>query len=187
MTYDVATGTIQYRTKKQKGREVIQTFSARDWLARLSAHIPDKWEQMVHYYGWYSNRVRGERKKAQQSATASVPVPPPQTVSEADSDFKKETGSPAASAARRHWARLINRIALTGVRERVYEVDPLVCPQCSGKMRIISFIEDAAVIERILRHLGLWPAPARAPRAPPTAASQITLDYRVADEPVSYD
>jgi hypothetical protein len=54
-------------------------------------------------------------------------------------------------------------------------------------MRIISFIEQAAVIERILRHLGLWPVAARTPRAPPAAPAEITLDYRVADEPAAYD
>ncbi len=46
----------------------------------------------------------------------------------------------------------------------MYEVHPLVCPNCSGRMRIISFIEDTAVIERILRHLGLWHVTARAQR-----------------------
>ena len=58
------------------------------------------------------------------------------------------------SAAKRAWARLI---------KQVYEVDPLVCPRCSGPMRIIAFIEQRAVIEKILTHLGLWPASAHSP------------------------
>ena len=43
------------------------------------------------------------------------------------------------------WAMLIKRVC---------EVDPLECPQCSGVMRIIGFIErcQTDVIERILRH-----------------------------------
>jgi hypothetical protein len=53
-------------------------------------------------------------------------------------------------------------------------------------MRIISFIEDPAVIERILRHMGLWQVPSRK-RAPPSASCELTLDYSVADEPASYD
>ena len=61
------------------------------------------------------------------------------------------------------WATLI---------KRVYEVDPLECPDCGGTMKIISFIErcQADVIERILRHCGLWEGPIRTnagPRAPP--------------------
>jgi len=55
-----------------------------------------------------------------------------------------------------------------------YEVDPLVCPRCTGPTRIIAFIEPACAdtadrhpdaIEQILTHLGLWPAPAHSPPA----------------------
>jgi hypothetical protein len=35
-----------------------------------------------------------------------------------------------------------------------YEVDPLACPKCQGKMSIISFIENEEVIRKILEHLG---------------------------------
>jgi hypothetical protein len=56
--------------------------------------------------------------------------------------------------------------------KRVYEVDPLECPACGGKMKIISFIErgQSDVIERILRHCELWEGPIRtlaSARAPP--------------------
>ena len=65
------------------------------------------------------------------------------------------------------WARLIKRI---------YEVDPLECPECGGAMKIIRFIErrQIDVIKRILRHFGLWLGSIRthaSPRAPPNAAS----------------
>ncbi|MCP3906755.1 MAG: hypothetical protein GY712_01915, partial [Oceanicoccus sp.] len=32
------------------------------WLEMLLAHIPDKGEHTVRYYGYYSNRKRGERR-----------------------------------------------------------------------------------------------------------------------------
>ncbi|MCK9365533.1 MAG: FAD-dependent oxidoreductase [Syntrophales bacterium] len=51
-------------------------------------------------------------------------------------------------------ARLIMNIKLRF--QKIYEVDPLVCPKCQGAMRIISFIEDPSVIRAILEHLGLW-------------------------------
>ena len=60
------------------------------------------------------------------------------------------------------WAMLI---------KRVYELDPLACPQCGGEMIVVAFIEppQADVIEKILRHCGLWnESSARAP--PPVAA-----------------
>ena len=33
--------------------------------------------------------------------------------------------------------------------------DPLICPACGGSMRIIAFIQEKGLIERILKHLGL--------------------------------
>jgi hypothetical protein len=38
--------------------------------------------------------------------------------------------------------------------QKVYEVDPLICPKCQGEMRVISVIEDQAIIKKILQHLG---------------------------------
>lgn len=38
---------------------------------------------------------------------------------------------------------------------KVYEVDSLLCPPRGGRMRIISFIEDPKVIDRIIRYLKL--------------------------------
>jgi len=39
--------------------------------------------------------------------------------------------------------------------QKIYEVDPLSCPKCQGRMKIISFIDDEEVIEKILRYLDL--------------------------------
>ena len=69
--------------------------------------------------------------------------------------------APSAKQARKRWAALI---------KQVYEVDPLSCPKCGKEMKIISFIEpdQTAVIEKILRHCGLWEeAPARDPPSVP--------------------
>jgi hypothetical protein len=57
--------------------------------------------------------------------------------------------------------------------QRVYQVDPLICPHCGGAMKIVAFIEahQVDVLERILRHCGLWkPPPPRPPPRPPPAA-----------------
>jgi len=49
--------------------------------------------------------------------------------------------SPGAPPAARCWALLLVRI---------YECLPLLCPRCSQPMRIVAFIHDPPVIERIL-------------------------------------
>ncbi len=53
------------------------------------------------------------------------------------------------------WAALIARI---------YEVFPLICPNCGGQMRIIAFITFSADIQKILEHIGVKP---EAPRITP--------------------
>jgi hypothetical protein len=59
------------------------------------------------------------------------------------------------------------------VLARTFGFDVLACPRCGGRLRLIALIKEAAVIDRILRHLGLpteTPAP-RPARAPPRLAS----------------
>jgi len=43
--------------------------------------------------------------------------------------------------------------------------DPMVCPQCGGTMKIIAFLTDYAVVDRIIGHLKLSFV---ADRPPPT-------------------
>ena len=55
---------------------------------------------------------------------------------------------------------------------RTFGFDVLACPRCGGRLRFIALIEEAAVVGRILRHLGVpteIPAP-RPARAPPLSA-----------------
>jgi len=71
------------------------------------------------------------------------------------------------------WAALI---------KAVFEVDPLRCPNCGGTMKVVSFIEDDSVIERILKHCGKWKeAPPRPPPVrtigPPALVAEPPLDY----------
>ena len=44
--------------------------------------------------------------------------------------------------------------------QRAYHLDVLVCPRCSGPMRMVAVITDERVAGKILRHLGL---PTRSP------------------------
>jgi hypothetical protein len=65
---------------------------------------------------------------------------------------------------RRGWAEMIRK---------VFEVDPLLCPQCGGQMRMISVITDYAVVDRIINHLKLTFVAERPP--PPHLVSQEFL------------
>jgi len=65
---------------------------------------------------------------------------------------------------RRGWAEMIRK---------VYEVNPLRCPKCQGEMRIIAFLSDCVVVDRIITHLKLTFAADKPP--PPRIAFQELL------------
>jgi hypothetical protein len=129
-----------------------------DFLAEVTQHIPDKGEHQIRYYGWYSNKKRGQHLKKR---VKSVPV---QGDTEPDTPYRRK--------CRMTWAALI---------QAVFEVDPLKCPTCGGNMKIVSFIEEEAVIEKILRHSKLWKDDTARP--PPTSqivestVSEPVYDY----------
>ncbi len=58
---------------ESKDGKTSKTFDALDWLAQLVTHIPNRGEQMVRYYGYYSNKSRGLRKKS--GTDDEVPAP----------------------------------------------------------------------------------------------------------------
>lgn len=98
------------------------------------------------------------RRKQAELAEDAPPV--------SEAEIIAETEERAPLKVRRAWAYLVNK---------VYEVDPLVCPKCGGQMKVISHIEDSDIIFRILNHLGLLEEePADSPeRAPPVCADAM--------------
>jgi hypothetical protein len=77
-----------------------------------------------------------------------------------DDDFRR--------FCRRTWARLIRK---------VYLADPLTCPKCGGRLRILSFIDDPSVIDKILRHLKLWNPPEHPPPPRPSTTLEADPEY----------
>ena len=100
-----------------------------EFIARVTSYIPDKGQVMVRYYGLYANAHRGKVRKA-----SCVPVL---------LGMIEEEPRPVPSKG---WAEMIRK---------VYEVDPLVCPRCGGRMKVVAFLTEYAVVDRIIRHLEL--------------------------------
>jgi hypothetical protein len=133
-------GTIIYRSEmNEKIHRNFEIFSPCDFIAAITQHIPDKSFQMVRYYGWYSNKARGQRDKRKADAGQPDAGKAIQVIDVSD---HKPRRIPSPK-----WRELI---------KKVWEADPLICPRCSKVMRVVSLIDQPAVIERILRHLGLW-------------------------------
>jgi len=164
LRYRPHTGQVIYYGRQRGPRgeaSPARIFSALDFLAGLCLHVPDSGQQLVRYYGAFSNARRVSAR-----APASAPPAGAQALPQADTDSADEF----ARARRRSWARLI---------KKVYEASPLVCPRCSGPMKILSLIGDAPAIEKILRHLKLWDRPERPP--PPPADQQVHYSEEFVD------
>jgi len=171
------TGQLVYKAEKQACRAFpdprgdglesgpkrnFQILPPLDFLAEFTQHIPPQGAHLIRYYGYYSNKSRGMRKKAATEQSA-----------------KPSSGDDASGAAptrcTKTWAMLI---------KRVYEVDPLSCPRCGSEMAVVAFIDppQGEVIEKILRHCGLWRHSAARP--PPDVEGLVhDLDGCFADSP----
>ena len=121
---------VIYETKDGEQRQ----YDALEFLALLSSHVPKKYESLTRYYGHYSCRVRGERKKREAL------------------EAENSSGLPIANStestvkASSSWAACVKRI---------YEVDPLECPKCKSQMRIIAFVQEPNAIKAMMKSLGL--------------------------------
>ena len=62
MSYDAATGTVIYRSKMHLGlKRNFQLMREAEWLALLCKHIPDRYEHLVRYVGWWCARQTRSR------------------------------------------------------------------------------------------------------------------------------
>ena len=130
MTWNPDTDTVIYRSRMHaktkrnpstplgtlslsKGFEV---FTSGEFIAAITQHIPDKGFQMVRYYGWYSNRARGERTKRglAQGPEGGAGV---QVIDVSDYEPRRLPSM--------KWRELIKKI---------WEVDPYTCPRCGSEM-----------------------------------------------------
>ncbi|WP_321532633.1 transposase [uncultured Desulfuromonas sp.] len=66
--YQQQSGQVIYKSKMTHGKNKknFEVFSAGEFIAAITQHIPEKSFQLVRYYGWYSNRARGDRQKRDQ-------------------------------------------------------------------------------------------------------------------------
>jgi hypothetical protein len=127
LSFDETEGKVSYQYGNLRTEEERMDYL--EFIARVTSHIPDKGQVTLRYYGLYSNAHRGKMRKR-----GVDPSHPP--IIEDETLFVPSRG----------WAEMI---------KKVYQIDPLTCPQCGGRMRIISFIEDHKVIDKIIAHLKL--------------------------------
>jgi hypothetical protein len=145
LEYDARARELRSRSDTTDGPTAgTETVDPLDFLARLTAHIPNQHQVMTRYDGYDGydgNRVRGARKHLVAASTDAPPVaePVPRPLRE----------------ARRRWAELLRQL---------FEVDSLRCPTCGRELRIVAFIDPARRDRPNSRpsppdsRLGPWPA-----------------------------
>ena len=152
---DLDGAVARYRHKRAR-RSDGEPFDRQELLARLLMHIPAPRLHLVRYYGHYSSAARARRRNDKERSAQA----------EQGGMAEAEEGSTTTAERRRlrrQWARLIRRI---------YEADPLLC-ECGHPMRVISFLTDPPVVDKILQHLeGKIEA---SERAPPDQESEYQL------------
>jgi hypothetical protein len=59
MTYVAETASVVYQSQMSHGtaKKNFEIFTAEEFIAAITQHIPSKGYQMVRQYGWYSNRA----------------------------------------------------------------------------------------------------------------------------------
>ncbi len=127
LSFDETEGRLLYQY--DKGKLEPERMDYLEFIARVTSHIPDKGQVMIRYYGLYSNANRGKMRKVGVSPSH------PLIIEEEDRHVPSKG-----------WAEMIRK---------VYEIDPLLCPQCGAEMKVIAFIEDHKVIDNIINHLKL--------------------------------
>ncbi len=105
-------------------------------IRRLLLHVPAKGQHQVRYYGAYASRLRKRyRKTPDDDPAPEGDVNPAPVLVDPD--------DPGEVARRRSWARML---------QRIFETDPLTCPKCGETMRIVGFVTQPAIIDKILKH-----------------------------------
>jgi hypothetical protein len=151
-------------------------FDAVEFLGRLAVLVPRPRVNLILYYGILGARAAWR--------PAVVPRPASGRPTSDPGEAAPATPDAAWSRARGQcWAALMKRTfppppfglrrgLAVALRAKAGGFDVLECPRCGGRLRLIALIEEAAIIGRILRHLGLpteLPV-VRAARAPPLFA-----------------
>ena len=145
LSFDEKEGKICYRYGKEA--EEVERMDYLEFIARVTSHIPDKGQVTIRYFGLYANAHRGKVRKSEEGRHRLLII---------------EEECPRIP--RRGWAEMIRK---------VYEVDPMLCPQCGGQMKVIAFLTDFSVVDRIINHLKLSFVASKPP--PPQVAYQELL------------
>lgn len=139
ITYEPFKRNVLYHTKyNEYFKENIKLFSATDFIADLTIHIPPKGKHLIRYYGLYASRTKGKAKQDGRFEKYGIGLLNNSVEENKTVDVENKVSD---KASRQAWAKLI---------QKVYAVDPLKCPKCESSMKVIAIIQDKSEIAKII-------------------------------------
>lgn len=167
VSYDASADMVSWKSAEKgfyKGK--VETFRGFEFMDQLTAHLPPRRVQLVRRYGIYAGRMRsgwperaGIVRYAPETWQKMHPEGQDQSAQEEKADGNELVPPDAWARLRRQsWARLL---------QKVYEVDPFLCPKCGGAMSVVAVIEDPDELRKIIE----W-AQANQVRGPPSELSE---------------
>ena len=123
------------------------------FVERLAALVPPPRRPLLTYHGVLAPAARDREKivpapeeEPQGESVGASALPPP------------NPHAPRPRSKRYYtWAQLLRR---------VFAIEVFCCPHCGGPRRLVAFLTEPQVIDRILKHLGIdpWPQPPPLPK-----------------------
>jgi hypothetical protein len=168
----LADGRYRYRLRRRwyTGATDI-VFDPLALMRRLALLMPHPRQHMLRYHGLFAPHATHRAKLAallppsdDRQPTAAGSTTEPVASTQADGLGPAAPAKPSRPA----------RIAWSTLLRRVFRIDVEHCPNCSGPLKLIALITEAAVISRILNHLGL--------PADPVEPKPVSLAYLAATE-----
>jgi len=118
-----------------------------EFMQRLAALMPRPQLHLIRFHGVLAPNAKLRK------AVVPVPVPKATAPAHADDCDRLSVGS---GKGRMRWTQLLKRLV---------DIDIKHCPNRGEQLKLIAAIEESAVIQRILTHLGL------AAQSPPRASA----------------
>jgi hypothetical protein len=163
---------LRLRRPWKDGTRAIR-FEPTEFLEKLASLVPKPRINLLLYHGAFGPHAHGRKDAVGRAHEGTAPAAAPPAAGESDCEplgrdpvvtapaavpaAEPVGGDPATPRPPPQTAGYVRPKYVTwaSLLERAFAIDILACPDCGGRLRLISTITDSSVIEKILHHLGL--------------------------------